>query len=95
MPLYLAAYDITSQKRLKKIHDELTGLGIPIQKSVFILNLHGMEVLMVKAKLNALINAKEDDVRIIPISDKVLNLYGNPVALSALSDRPAFFITDD
>lgn len=62
--LYVVSYDIPSDKRRNKVHRALTGFGEWVQYSVFECHLTKKEVLMMRTKLNNLLDAQEDRVRI-------------------------------
>lgn len=73
MLLYIVAYDISSNRRRKKISDILEGYGKRVQYSVF-------EVVLVKSKYDELrrrikryVKADEDSVRFYPISKHTLD----------------------
>ncbi len=68
---YLVAYDITDKKRLTKVHRLLQNWGIPLQKSVFIVN-GALDIDFLQKDIRKLIEEKTDDVRIYPIFNSSL-----------------------
>jgi len=60
---FLLCYDIADEKRLLKVHRCLKQQGLPIQYSVFTVELKRPALQRLLAQLNALINLAEDDVR--------------------------------
>ncbi|MEM7772282.1 MAG: CRISPR-associated endonuclease Cas2 [Cyanobacteria bacterium P01_E01_bin.6] len=72
MLLYIVSYDVSCNKRRKKVSDLLEGYGKRVQYSVF-------ECVLVPRKYNELrqrlvgrINVKEDSIRIYPVSGHTL-----------------------
>ena len=65
--LYIIAYDIPNDKRRTKIHKTLCGFGEWTQYSLFECFLTAKELVKLRAKLDDLINAEEDSVRIYPL----------------------------
>jgi len=64
---YLLAYDIREPKRLARVHRYLRRHAVPVQYSVFVARLTGRELTRIAGDLGALIDAREDDVRIYPL----------------------------
>lgn len=64
---HIIAYDVANPKRLGKVHRFLKKQALPLQYSVFLveLNERGRKKLM--KGLEALIHPKQDDVRIYPL----------------------------
>ncbi len=65
---YLICYDIKDEKRLTKVYKYLSGIAIHIQYSVFYYGFDYYDLIQLKENLRRLINEKEDDVRIYPLS---------------------------
>jgi CRISPR-associated protein Cas2 len=66
---FLICYDISDEKRLRKIARFLESTSIRIQKSIFFYpNCSRQEILKVSLKLEELINSNEDDIRIYNIN---------------------------
>jgi len=64
---YFVTYDISDQKRLRRVFRTMKGYGDPLQYSVFQCDLSTTErVLMIEA-LSTIINHREDQVLIINI----------------------------
>lgn len=57
------AYDIRDDRRRVKVAEELKNFGIRIQRSVFECHLEEEQVVDLRSRLSALINAGEDQVR--------------------------------
>lgn len=64
---YLVCYDITDEGRLTRVRRYLKGLGVPMQYSVFLCSFTWLELQETVSRLNALIDAKADDVRLYPL----------------------------
>ena len=64
---YVAAYDISSDRRRTKVHKVLCGFGQWTQYSVFELFLSDKELVALQNKLEKLINPKEDSLRLYPL----------------------------
>jgi CRISPR-associated protein Cas2 len=65
--LYIIAYDIPSDKRRNKVHKTLCGFGDWTQYSLFECFLDAKELIQLQAKLDKILNAEEDSVRIYPL----------------------------
>lgn len=80
--LYLVAYDITSEKRLRNVREFLKGYSTGGQKSVYECFLTDGELKFVTSKLKRLIFALEDRVHIFQIDGRsrpqVLGIALNP-----------------
>lgn len=72
MLLYLVAYDISCNKRRKKVSDLLEGYGRRVQLSVFELVLTRSKYEELRRRLKPRIDEKEDSVRFYPISRHTL-----------------------
>ncbi|MEM4058645.1 MAG: CRISPR-associated endonuclease Cas2 [Thermoplasmata archaeon] len=64
---YIVTYDISDEKRLRKIFNIMRGFGNPIQYSVFICELSEKEKAILESLLIEIIHAKEDRIMIINI----------------------------
>ena len=64
---YLIGYDIADPLRLKKVHRLLSEEAIPIQYSVFLTRRAGRSMGYLSVEIAALINWREDDVRIYQV----------------------------
>lgn len=69
--LCLVCYDIAEPKRLGRVHRYLVRLAIPIQYSVFTVQLSPKKQRRLLRDLSSLINPKEDDVRLYPLSERL------------------------
>jgi len=70
---YIISYDISSDKQRKKASNILEEFGVRIQYSVFQCELKKKEQLMLKNKLNEIINSKTDSVYFLPFCENCLN----------------------
>lgn len=84
--LYLISYDVSTatpqgQKRLRQVARLCENHGVRVQKSVFECTMRSEIYVSFKAKLQALINAEEDSLRIYPMGakakEKVIHLGKN------------------
>jgi CRISPR-associated protein Cas2 len=67
MQRYLVTYDISDPRRLRKVFETLKGFGLHLQLSVFLCDLTRMGVAELRAELNALIHAREDQVLFVDL----------------------------
>ncbi|WP_095499769.1 CRISPR-associated endonuclease Cas2 [Paraferrimonas haliotis] len=82
---FIISYDIRDPRRVKRVHKMLLGYGIPLQFSVFYFkNSKAMSVEGIWKKLEKLIDKKEDDVRLYPVSIVQLEEW-NKLGVSDLS----------
>lgn len=63
---YLVSYDITDKRRLSRIHKILVSWGLPLQKSVFIVD-QGTQIDLLIQKLEKVMDLREDDIRLYPL----------------------------
>jgi len=64
---YIVSYDISDEKRLRRVHRTMKGYGDPLQYSVFRCDLSASErVLMIEA-LSKIINHREDQVMLVDL----------------------------
>lgn len=68
---YIVCYDITSERRLRKVFKTLRGIGTHIQYSVFFCKLTWPELAELKEKLKGIIEDNEDDIRIYPLPSNI------------------------
>lgn len=66
---YIVAYDICNPRRLKKLHKTLQGYGIPLQYSIFYVELSTDLYIAMEADIVRIISKQEDDVRVYSIHD--------------------------
>jgi CRISPR-associated protein Cas2 len=88
---YIVAYDITSDKRRRKVHKALSGFGQWTQYSLFELFLSDKELVMLQNKLEKLLNEEKDSVRFYPLCSaclKQVETVGSP-----LPQEPKVFVT--
>lgn len=68
---YLLCYDIADKRRLRRVHTRMKDAGIPLQYSVFLLNMGSVDLILLLDDLQELIDDGRDDVRAYPISPTV------------------------
>jgi len=82
--LYLVTYDIVDDRRRAKVHQVLTGFGEWVQQSVFECHLTRREVILLRSRLQQLVNPRQDNLRVYALCDVCL---GRVEAIG--SDKPA------
>jgi len=65
---YLVAYDVSDNKRRRKLFKLLLGYGINVELSIFEVELDKQSLNFVKKEIKRIINPKEDVVYIFPYS---------------------------
>ena len=91
---YIICYDSPSNKRRGKLHKLLKNYAVPVQKSVFETFLDKPSFAKMMKKIEALMNPKEDSVRVYGMSrqiQKQVRIFGSP---GILSDPNYHFISD-
>jgi CRISPR-associated protein Cas2 len=79
--LYLVIYDISVDKRRKKVSDLLEGYGRRVQFSAFECVLSDRKFEELRSRLIKVVKMNEDSVRFYPISKHTLGqviVWGNP-----------------
>jgi len=66
MKRYLVSYDIADPKRLVRVHRMCKNYGIPLQYSVFLMELSRNRLEMLVVELQGVVRG-DDDVRIYPL----------------------------
>ena len=69
---YVVVYDITCDKRRKKVADLLEGYGERVQYSVFECVLNQSQFRQLSKRLKKRVNLEEDSIRIYPITRHTL-----------------------
>lgn len=64
---YLVCYDIRDPKRLRETHKVMVGHGDPLQYSVFLCDLSGMERTQLVSRLKKVINEAFDSIAIFDL----------------------------
>jgi CRISPR-associated protein Cas2 len=67
---HIIAYDIANPKRLGRVHRYLKKMALPLQYSVFLIELDAERRDKIIRHLGTLIHDKQDDVRIYPLPDQ-------------------------
>lgn len=65
--IYLVAYDVSEDKRLRRTYRRMRGFGDPLQYSVFQCNLSDVERMKMVEALSAIIKHDEDRVMIVDV----------------------------
>lgn len=65
--LHFVVYDICDPKRLRRVHRTLRGYGDPVQLSVFLCHLTPLQLAELRAELEAIVAATEDQVLLLPL----------------------------
>jgi CRISPR-associated protein Cas2 len=66
---YVVAYDIREPKRLRQVHSAMKAFGYPLQYSVFVCDLDGMEKVSLREVIGKLMHHREDSLAIIDLGD--------------------------
>ena len=86
---WLIAYDIRSPRRLKRVHQYLSGEAIAVQYSVFVTRCTNQRLGVIRSRLDELIHRKEDDVRIYRVPERpaieTLGRQGMPEGILVLA----------
>lgn len=64
---YLLTYDIRHPRRLRRVHTVAKDFGDPLQYSVFVCDLTGVEMVAMRARLVEEMNQSEDSVSIFDL----------------------------
>ncbi|MCI0387983.1 MAG: CRISPR-associated endonuclease Cas2 [Acidobacteria bacterium] len=64
---YIVSYDISDQKRLRRVHRTMKGYGEPLQYSVFRCDLSPSERILMIEALSKVIHHRDDQVMLIDI----------------------------
>ena len=81
---YLVTYDISDDKRLRKVFQTLRGFGDHLQYSVFECQLTRTDLIRLRAELAQVIHHKEDQVLFVDLGpaegrgDRVITSLGKP-----------------
>lgn len=64
---YLVTYDVSSATRLRRVFRAMHGFGNAVQYSVFLCDLSAAERQLMRERLTALLNLREDRVLIVDL----------------------------
>jgi CRISPR-associated protein Cas2 len=81
MLLYIVTYDISCNKRRKKVSDLLEGYGQRVQFSVFECLLSVKKYRELRERLRGRVNLKEDSIRVYVVSSHTagqVEIWGGP-----------------
>jgi CRISPR-associated protein Cas2 len=81
---YLIAYDIRDRRRLRRLHRTLSGEGLALQYSVFLVSLNPAQKRQLLSEVERIIDASEDDLRLYPIDQPEAIESAFPLASDAL-----------
>ncbi|MDC0429230.1 CRISPR-associated endonuclease Cas2 [Phycisphaerales bacterium] len=81
--MYVIAYDITDDRRRRKIAKVAEGLGQRAQKSVFLAELSMVEHASLQKRLQQLIDPETDTVILAPSSNHDVVTLGRPIPVIA------------
>lgn len=82
---YLVCYDVSDEKRLRRVHKAMLGYGDPLQYSVFRCVLSAKEKAIMVAHLAELLHLREDRLLVVdlgPVGDHVeqrMEVLGTPL----------------
>ncbi len=68
--LYVICFDISNEKRLRKVAIQMENAGQRIQYSMFECYLNHTQLNELQARINAIINPVEDHIRYYPLCQK-------------------------
>ena len=87
---YLVCYDISDEKRLRRVFKTMRNFGDHLQYSVFECQLTPTDLVRCRAELSAIIHHKEDQVLFVDLGpaegrgDRVITALGKPyIAIDA------------
>ena len=66
---YLVTYDVSDAKRLRKVFRSMHGFGNAVQYSVFLCDLSTTERQLLREKLTAILNLREDRALIVDLGE--------------------------
>jgi CRISPR-associated protein Cas2 len=81
---YLVCYDISDDRRLRKVFQTMRNFGDHLQYSVFECQFTAMDLVRCRAQLGAIINHAEDQVLFVSLGpaegrgDRVITALGKP-----------------
>jgi CRISPR-associated protein Cas2 len=81
---YLVSYDISDDKRLRKVFQVMRGYGDHLQYSVFECQLTATDLVRLRAELSAIIHHDDDQVLFVDLGpadgrgDRVITALGKP-----------------
>lgn len=87
--LHIISYDIADPRRLTRLHRYLSGIGMPLQYSVFVVELSPRKLARVLETIQDIIDPRRDDVRAYPFP-----LNGERIRLGRQSFPEGVFLID-
>ncbi|QXP86200.1 CRISPR-associated endonuclease Cas2 [Methylococcus sp. ANG] len=87
--LHIISYDIADPRRLTRLHRYLSGLGVPLQYSVFVAELSPRKRARMLETIGEIIDPRRDDVRVYPFP-----LHGERIRLGRQSFPEGVFLID-
>ena len=89
--LYVIAYDISSDRRRRKVHKSLCGFGQWTQYSLFECHLDRKELLLLREKLDDLLDPELDSLRFYPLCEACVGKV-ETVGSQSPEERQVFII---
>jgi len=89
--LYVIAYDIPSDRRRRKVHKSLCGFGQWTQYSLFECHLDQRELLLLRDRLDRLLEPEEDSVRFYPLCEACVSKV-QTIGSQAPEERHVFIV---
>ena len=89
--MYVIAYDISSDRRRRKVHKSLCGFGQWTQFSLFECHLDRKELLLLREKLDDLLDPECDSLRFYPLCDACVGKV-ETVGSQAPEERQVFIV---
>ena len=84
--MYLICFDISDDKRLRRVSKAMEGVGNRVQKSLFECHLDSVELDELQGKVAELIDEGEDHVRYYPLCNKDYSLIKVDGSVGVTSD---------
>jgi CRISPR-associated protein Cas2 len=89
--LYVIAYDIPSDRRRRKVHKSLCGYGQWTQYSLFECHLNRKELLLLRERLDKLLDPEHDSLRFYPLCESCVGKVES-VGSQAPEERQVFIV---
>ena len=89
--LYVIAYDISSDRRRRKVHKSLCGFGQWTQYSIFECHLNRKELLLLRERLDQLLDPEHDSLRFYPLCESCVGKV-ETVGSPAPEERQVFIV---
>jgi CRISPR-associated protein Cas2 len=90
---WIVCYDITDDKRRRKVADILESYGQRAQYSVFECDMSGRQQMTLQGQLQRVIDESEDDIRFYPLNEADIARVETLGRKAKINRLPAFYIT--